>query len=345
MDVFTSIALNYLPKARLLASSVKKKHPDWTFHLCICDRMPADTPVDFSEALFDNIIWIEDLPIENLDGWIFKHSIVEICTAVKGTVIHQLLEQGAEKVIYLDPDIAVFNALTDIENLLDDYPIVLTPHNFNMEEELEAIADNEIGPLKHGVFNLGFVALNNTEEGLRFASWWKDRLIHFCYDDIPNGLFTDQKWCDLAPVFFENLHILRDPGANVASWNLSRRRLKISNEGVILVNNSPLKFFHFTGFDSGSGEIMTRKYASGNPVVYEIWNWYKAQLAKQDHDSVSQINWVFGTFQNGEKIPQIARDLYRHHPGIQATFPHPFDTSDDESFYSWFMAHTEEVGV
>ncbi len=36
-------------------------------------------------AAFDTIIKIDELPIENLPSWIFKHRLVELCTAVKGT--------------------------------------------------------------------------------------------------------------------------------------------------------------------------------------------------------------------------------------------------------------------
>ena len=33
--VFTSVANNYIPKARILAESLKKFHPDWYFILLI----------------------------------------------------------------------------------------------------------------------------------------------------------------------------------------------------------------------------------------------------------------------------------------------------------------------
>ena len=38
-----------------------------------------------------------------------------------------------------------------------------------------------------------------TGQGRRFIDWWADRLRQFCYDEVPNGLFTDQRWVDLAP--------------------------------------------------------------------------------------------------------------------------------------------------
>jgi hypothetical protein len=336
VDVFTSITLNYLPKARVLASSLKLHHPEWKFHLCISDRNNTSLNPAATSGLFDTIMWTEELNIENIHGWMFKHTAVETCTAVKGLVALSLLQRGAEKVMYLDPDIAVFNPLDEIERLLDDHPIVLTPHLLDFEADKAAIEDNEICALRHGVFNLGFFAINNSSEGHRFANWFNERLLEYCYDDIPNGLFTDQKWCDLVPAFFPDLHIMRDPGCNVASWNLSRRHLSFSREGTLLVNGSPLKFYHFTGYDSGAGNVMTLKYAGGNQIVSEIWAWYGHQLAEHGQAELGEVKWHFDFFENGKKISQAARLLYRQRQNFQDAFPNPFTTGKGGGYYRRF---------
>lgn len=336
MDVFTSIVTNYLPKARVLASTLKLRHPDWRFHLCISDRNSTNSRLKTTGEPFDSVIWIEELNIENIYQWIFKHAVVEICTAVKGPVALSLLQRGAEKVMYIDPDIAVFNRLDEIDRLLDDHSVVLTPHLLEFEDVKSAIEDNEVCALKHGVFNLGFFAINNSSEGNRFANWFNQRLLEYCYADIPNGLFTDQRWCDLAPTFFQDLHILRDPGCNVASWNLSRRKLEFSRDGTLLVNGGPLKFYHFTGYDSGAGDTMTLRYCGGNHIVGEIWTWYRRQLQKHGQQELGKLKWDFDFFENGEQIPQQARLLYRQREDLQKAFPNPFTMGKDEGYYRWY---------
>ncbi len=336
MDVFTSISLNYLPKARVLASTLKCHHPEWNFHLCISDRNSFNIKLETEGEPFDTILWIEELDIENIYKWIFKHTVVEICTAVKGPVALSLLQRGAEKVMYIDPDIAVFNRLDEIDRLLDQHPVILTPHQLEFEDVKSAVLDNEVCSLKHGVFNLGFFAINNSTEGNSFANWFNRRLLEFCYDDIPNGLFTDQRWCDLAPAFFQNLCILRDPGCNVASWNLSRRNLSFSRDGALLVNGSPLKFYHFTGYDSGAGTVMTQKYSGGNHIPREIWAWYGRQIERNGQGEVGKVKWHFNFFENGEKIPQSARLLYRHREDLQEAFPNPFTVGKNGGYYGWF---------
>ncbi|MGC8490830.1 MAG: hypothetical protein ACP5SH_03735 [Syntrophobacteraceae bacterium] len=340
MDVFTSITLNYLPKARILASSLKQWHPEWKFHLCISDRNDPDLQLDLDGAQFDTILWIEELGIENVYQWIFKHTIVEICTAIKGYVARMLLQRGAEKVMYLDPDTAVFSSLDEIDHLLDRHSIILTPHLLEFEEVKTAIEDNEICALKHGVFNLGFFALKNDAEGNRFADWFNKRLLEYCYADIPNGLFTDQKWCDLAPTFFENLLILRDPGCNVASWNLSKRNLSLAPGGRTFVNGSPLKFYHFTGYDSGAGSMMTVKYSGGNQAVAQIWEWYGLQLQKHGHEELGKLKWYFDFYENKKEIPQTARLQYRKRKDLQERFPNPFAVGNSGGYYRWYRTRS-----
>ena len=88
MHVFTSITANYLPKAAALAYSVKRVHPEAVFHVVLSDVMPECTP-DLTAA-FDHIIHISELPIPKLSSWIFKHRLVELCTAVKGTAFQYI---------------------------------------------------------------------------------------------------------------------------------------------------------------------------------------------------------------------------------------------------------------
>ena len=47
-------------------------------------------------------------------------------------------------------------------------------------------------------------------------NWWAERLYLFCYDDIQNGVFTDQKWIDLAPCFFDT-YIFKHHGYDFAT--------------------------------------------------------------------------------------------------------------------------------
>src|SRR5205085_5341651 len=110
--------------------------------------------------------------------------------------------------------------------------------------------DNELSALRHGIYNLGFLGVRNGEEGRRFASWWADRLQQFCYDDIPRGLFTDQRWADLIPAYFPDHKVLRDAAYNVCTWNLTHRNVTGPLRDGLLVNGQAIAFYDFSGLDS-----------------------------------------------------------------------------------------------
>ncbi|MDR1530396.1 MAG: glycosyltransferase [Burkholderiales bacterium] len=323
MFVFTSCINNYIPKARVLASTLKAHHPDWTFCLLLGEAPPEEFKIE--EEPFDRLMGFHELRIPNFRSWLFRHRVVEICTAAKGPALfHFLMREEHEKVMYLDPDIMVCNSLSPLETLLDEYDLLLTPHQRIPQETTQSIEDNELVALRHGVFNLGFVAVSRCGDGIAFARWWQERLLEYCYDDIPNGLFTDQRWCDLAPAFFPRLHVVRDPGYNAASWNLMERTINRTDDGIFLANDVPLRFYHFTGFDSGVGDGMTARYAANMPAVRELWKIYKQKLMASGHALLGNRRWAYMNFSDGTPISDKMRFLYRKRQELQMAFPDPF---------------------
>lgn len=321
---FTSASFAYLDRVRVLGETLRRHHPGWTLWLCLSDREPPGFEFDLALEPIDRVVRLEELGIADPVRWVFDHDVIELCTAVKGQMLCRLLESGAHKVIYLDPDIALLGDLGDIELLLDSHDVLLTPHQLEPDNERQTILDNEIGSsLKHGIYNLGFLAVANTDEGCRFARWWRDRLLEFCFDDIPNGLFTDQRWCDLAPAFFQGVHILRDPGYNVASWNLSRRPISIEEDGRICAAGEPLRFFHFTKIN-GAGETMLTRYAGGRLAVFELMHWYRTRLVQHAVVGLPDGWWAYGVYADGSPIPRAHRLAYRTRPDLRERFPDPF---------------------
>jgi hypothetical protein len=325
---FTSASYSYLDRVRVLGETLKRFHPDWTFWLCLTDNEPEGFRFDVASEPIDRVMHISELGIPNLQSWMFEHDVIELCTAVKGPMLCRLLEDGAKKVVYLDPDTALFSALDQVVDLLDAYDSILTPHQLQPDTDRSAIIDNEIGSLKYGIYNLGFFAVANTLEGRRFASWWRDRLIDFCFDDVPNGLFTDQRWCDHAPVFFPTLYILRDPGYNVASWNQSQRPLVIREDGLITAAGQPLRFFHFTKVSS-VGELMLERYSGSSFHIFELVRWYKERLALHSVSAVPRGWWGYSTYSDGSPISKADRLLYRSRPDLKERFSDPFKANGD----------------
>lgn len=331
---YSSFTFSYLNRARVLYQSLRRFHPDWELVALITDEPPPGFTFDPAAEPFDRVVWATDLGIPNFESWLFKHDIVEVCTAVKGPFIHQACASGVDAVIYLDPDTALLGSLEPLEVLLQEHDILLTPHLIDPNDDPVAILDNDISTLRTGIYNLGFVAIRTEGEGARFAKWWNDRLLSYCYDDIPQGLFVDQRWCDHVPALFDKVKVLRDPGYNVASWNLSQRRVTVEKDGRITVNGQPLRFWHFTKLGP-LGDTMTKKYAGENFPVYEIWAWYKRQVAAASEAAIPDRWWAYGKFADGTAIDKAQRVTYRQRGDLQEAYPDPF-ASGRGSYQQWF---------
>ena len=90
VHAFTSITANYLPKARVLAHSIKRLAPAMRFHLLLADDVPDG--FELAAEPFDTLITLADLGLVEQRQWLFGHSVVELCTAVKGLGFQYLLD-------------------------------------------------------------------------------------------------------------------------------------------------------------------------------------------------------------------------------------------------------------
>jgi len=270
------------------------------------------------------------LGIPNLKAWLFKHTLVEVCTAIKGFYAKQMIMSGScDALFYFDPDIVILDSLAPLLKQFESSSILLTPHQLEPEEYGSAIEDNEICSLKHGIYNLGFLGLKHSANGKKFADWWCKRLENYCYDDIPNGLFTDQRWVDLAPAFFEEVAIIRDPGCNVATWNLTHRHVTGSlSEGFKVNGDHPLRFYHFSGFDSGAQLHQLFVYGQSMPALIELRNWYIKQCAMNGSLEFADLIWQYEKYNNGRSIAKQHRRVYRDDPQLQLNMPDPFAASE-----------------
>lgn len=322
MIYFTSICSNYLPKAMTLAESVKRHCPDAHFVLCLVEREVPDVARDFPH--FDEIILAKDAGWDNFDTFMFRHSIVEASTAVKPRFMIHLTERypDADKFVYLDPDVRVYGEFVELRKLLDEHSIVLAPHLLRPGN-----IDMEISSLAHGSYNLGFLAISRSENSRRFLQWWADRLFLFCYDDKARGIFTDQKWIDLVPSFFD-CHILKHHGYDFATWSLLGSDLR-EVDGEYVVNGDRLRFIHFSGLDSGTIDKAIGWWLTDDnrATFVALYTEYLALLEQNGQSVIGKTPWSYGTYAGGDKIANAARVVYRS-PEWWERVPRPFEATD-----------------
>ena len=326
----TICSLNYLPYARTLCDSFLRYHPDCKFYVLLVDRLPADFE-RLSERF--EMITVEELDIADFPSVAFKYDILELNTNVKPTFLRALLARGIDQLVYLDPDIFVYRALDSVFDALAERSIVLTPHIFS---SIPNDSQSEHFFLMSGVFNLGFVALSKCAETESFLSWWENRCLNLAFHESREGLYVDQKWIDLVPCLFDSLKILKNPGCNMAHWNLHERLLSLDG-GVWMVNgNSPLEFYHFSGISVDGAERIS-KYTdrfnlNNRPDLRSIFEEYRAQLIDHGIRIFNSGKYAFGVFDNGQYINRLTRCIYAAN---LKTFSdeNPFKSSS--RFYQW----------
>ncbi|HEV8580090.1 MAG TPA: glycosyltransferase [Thermoanaerobaculia bacterium] len=263
--VFTIIARNYLAHARVLAASLARHNPQARLRVVVLDDAERSLA---AEPSFE-IIHAGELPFDppsDLYTMAATYDVTELATAVKPWAFEHLFSRGASVAIYLDPDTEVFGSLGPLEPLTRAHGMVLTPHVTEpLPQDGKRPDDRDL--LVAGIYNLGFLALS-AEAAKTFLPWWRRRLRRHCLNDPARGLFVDQRWIDFAPALFAPA-ILKDPGYNVAYWNLPYRVLTRDGDRI-LVNGRPLRFLHFSGFSPRAPHLLSRhQHASPRILLSE----------------------------------------------------------------------------
>lgn len=337
----TITAKNHLPRARVLANSFLRHHPDVPFFVLLVDSI--DNCFDPAEEKF-KILQIDDLLVPEPDRLCFQYTLFELSCALKPYLFHHLFSRfGFRKLIYFDSDILVLREHSPVFKLLDNHSIILTPHLSSPLDE-DGYGPSELNILQAGTYNGGFIAMALTRTTEKFLSWWKTRLRNQCLLDVERGLHHDQKWLDLVPGSFDGVYILRDPGFNIAYWNLPTRHLEIKH-GDVNVNGQPAYFFHFSGFNPDN-PLTISSYSDRFDIhnvgpAAHLYEKYVELVTGQGHDEAKKWNYGYGSFDNGLKIPDAARRLYLRLGEEVPRFGNPFKTTLPNCFFNWLTGSVD----
>lgn len=249
--VYTIVSKNYMHYALTVRESFLLKNKNTDFIIFLMDKiMNVDELSIFNELIENGVKIIGFDEVSNnvqktyFSEMLFKFTVLEMNTGLKPFAMEYLMNMGYEKVMYIDPDIYFYQPINKILNQLDVHDILLTPHMlkaYNDEKQ-----PSELDIMMAGTYNLGFLAIRNNNNTLNMVRWWQERLYQYGFSDIKNGMFTDQKWMDLTPSLYNKVCVFKDPGHNVAYWNMHERNV-INENGEWFVNGEPLVFFHFSG--------------------------------------------------------------------------------------------------
>ena len=311
MDVCTIIAKNYVAFARVLTDSFLEHHPDGTVSVLVIDHEPGY--IDPDAERFD-LYTPADLEIDGFDDMAMAYDVLELSTAVKPSFLRHLMDKKESgRVVYLDPDIEVTDSLQPVDDLIAEHGIVLIPHlTAPIPDDGEKPSETDI--LIAGVYNLGFIGVGRGGAADRMLTWWAGWLRDHCTVDPARGYFVDQRWMDLVPGMFPELHVLRDHGYDVAYWNVHARELS-ERDGRVWIDGVPLRFYHYSGFDPEKPHALskhqTRIRLSDQPVLARMCASYAEKLISAGHRDARSWPYRYVRLGDGTPIGPMIRIAYR----------------------------------
>ncbi|RZK27234.1 MAG: glycosyl transferase [Flavobacterium sp.] len=304
---YTVCSANYLPFAKSLADSLVQHNPDYRFVIGL-----ADTYRDYDSAFFapHQIIPVHEMHISSLDEMNAKYTMFELSCALKPFVAEYLFQTNntCDAVFYFDSDILLYGRLSLAETMLQNHSILLTPH-ISTPQVSNGSIETELDVLRTGLYNAGFFGLRRAETTMRFLNWWKERLKDYCFNDAAHGLFVDQLWLDIVPLYFRDTFILYDPGYNLAYWNFNERQIE-KKEGRYIVNEtSPLAFFHYSGYDIDKPDVISKHQKAHSfddrPQYKLLFENYASAIQKNNSPGFLSLPTTMGSPTYSENVVSI----------------------------------------
>ncbi len=323
--VFTICSNNYLAQAKTLGDSVLEHNPDYKFIIALCDKKSSE--VDYSPFFDFEIIEAHNLEIEAFDKMSAIYNIVELNTSIKPFVFKYIYRHfDADIVIYLDPDIMVFENFKCIENELVISSILLTPHIY------KPIPFDDKNPTEntftnYGIYNLGFLATKKSQDSDSLFEWLSDRMAQNCFIREAEGIFVDQLPMNFAPIFFNNIKITYNEGMNAAPWNLQERIISIKNGKYYVNNRFNLIFYHFSNYNPLNPEVVavyyTRVGFNDNPSLKVLYDEYNKKLLSNGYEKYKTIKNFYSSDLSGwertVKLPKSEKESI-----VKYMIQHPF---------------------
>ena len=224
LSACTIIARNYSPFAPSSRRLVLRHHPDGTFTSCSSMTKAAVRPESRIEWRRLSDIGIDEAEMRRLAG---IYDVPELSTAVKPLLLLQLLARGEDASSISIPTSASTIRWTKAGAR------GAARHRADAAHDAAVSAGRRSGgQLLHPRGG----GLQPRIRRRRPASAAVSRLV-VAGDAARSAerrremMFTDQRWIDFVPCFFEH-HILKDPGYNVAYWNLHARALTLDGRSL-----------------------------------------------------------------------------------------------------------------
>lgn len=338
LHVCTVATAAQLPAVRVLSESLHALHSDGELTVLLLDgsESTALEAEDFRVLDPDGL----ELPTGLVPELAMACTASELAEALTPRLVRLLVEQGAPAVIAFRPETEVFAGLDDVIELAIEHGIVLVPRVDG------SVPDDGLEPdagqvRAAGAFASEFVAVGG-DSGASLE-WWCDRQTEVALSR--GGYGRAGPWtADVTAMF--PVHVLRDPGCGVSTWNLHSRELRSTNGGYE-VSGRPLRWFDFSGSSPDVPHLLSTAFErprvrlSDSTALARLCDEHAARLREEGYRADVPA-YALDALPDGKEIDARMRRMYVDALRDAAQQgepepPSPFGPEGPDAFVTWLM--------
>ncbi|PZR76876.1 MAG: hypothetical protein DLM73_01595 [Chthoniobacterales bacterium] len=324
----TIVAPSDLPKALVLASSLRQFHPDYEFFILLLERSGRTK----REAEGARLVYPGDLELQPGDEWQLPmlHPAEELISILKPALLRVVLKSGVEAAAYFESTMEIFAPLDDIITLAATEDVIVT-------EQAGGSSSTERHPGR------SFIAVRRNAQP--FLEEWSRQLTNLDLGDASSN--SEKATRTLAgPVDSYPHQPITDPAFNVGYWNLNPATFSWNGDRYE-IEGKPLLSFNFRGYDPDKPHLLSkhqglepRLLLSEHPDVAKICDEYRDLLLRAGHDKSKSVPGSLRVLPSGLQIDARMLRLYREalskfKQGLDQKPPSPFGPEGEEGFLSW----------
>jgi glycosyltransferase involved in cell wall biosynthesis len=345
MQVITVATMSSLPRARVLARSLRRHQPDWPLRVMLVGREDAIAATARAESSLDvrSVSRELDLDIETLMA---RHDEEDLTILLLGHLLLRHAERTSEPVVYLPSSAWLLADLSPLQSKLASHAAAFVPR------VLEDLPEDGLEPTLEQLDRAGriddtMLAVDGAPDSRELLAWWIDQvertlgsLDAFAVGARPEDRPWLARFFELAPARFA-AGVLDDPGMNLSLWNLHERELRGSADGAIAVGGAPARLLNLPGFDPDRPYRLaanaSRARVSRSALLRGLVERYAAELLEAGWRDADHRHDVGRSLGEGLVYDDSLRAIYSRALALGDGLEDLFSAEGTRAFLAWLQ--------
>ncbi|HEX4465932.1 MAG TPA: hypothetical protein VH025_01975, partial [Solirubrobacteraceae bacterium] len=342
MQVITVATMSSLPRARVLADSLRRHQPDWPLSVMLVGREDAIAATARAEHCLSvrSVSQELDLDVETL---LARHDEEDLTILLLGHLLLRHAQRTSEPIVHLPSSAWLLADLEPLEAMLDSHAAALVLRAEDLPEDgLEPTLEQLD---RAGRIDDTMLAVDGSVASRELLGWWISHvektlgsLDAFTVGARPEDRPWLARFIELTPARFAT-GVLEDVGANLSLWNLHDRALSQSGEMVAVDGDGLARFLNLPGFDPDRPYRLaagaSRARISRSPVLRGLCERYAAELREAGWRDADHRREVGRSLSEELVYDDSLRAIYSRALALGEGFDDLFSDEGTRAFLSW----------